>query len=202
MNKFLFLLIIWSVFHGDLMAQDSSPFAMHAIDSSVRKRQVFYFRVGVSLLFPVNQQSDPVIFPSITLVPGIRIIEENNFIVSLSAPISVYGTVKSDFVMGIDCPLMLDFSFGAAAANNRKSTVGIVAGAGMAYINAANYYDNISGNMTRADFWGYRFQFGIDVGKDNGENDRDIIFLTYGRGLTDRRNWMVGISFQLMVGKP
>jgi hypothetical protein len=82
------------------------------------------------------------------------------------------------------------------------STVGFIAGAGMAYINAVNNYDNIEGELRRADFWGYRLQFGIDMGKENVGNDRDILLLTYGRSFTDRRNWIIGISFQIMISKP
>jgi len=202
MSKIIILLIICFVFYSNLNAQDSSAFAIYPIDSPVSKKQIFYFRVGASLLIPFNQQSDPVIFPALTFVPGIRILEENNFIVSLSVPISLMGTFKTDLLLGIDVPVMLDFSFGAAAANNNRSTVGFVAGAGMAYIDAVNNYDNMEGYLKRADFWGYRLQFGIDIGKENEGNDRDIIFLTYGRSLADRRNWMIGISFQMMLSKP
>jgi hypothetical protein len=192
MNKIFYLLIIYGVFQSNLKAQDTS----------VSKKQIIYFRVGASLLIPFNQQGNPVIFPALTFVPGIRILEEDNFIVSLSVPISFMGTFKTDLLMGIDFPVMLDFSFGAAAANNNKSTVGFVAGAGMAYIDAVNNYDNIEGYYKRADFWGYRLQLGIDIGKESNGNDRDILFLTYGRSMIDRRNWMIGISFQLMLSKP
>ena len=194
--------MICCVFQSNLKAQDPSSYALDPIDSPERKRQILYLRLGVSLLFPINRESNPVIFPALTIVPGIRILEENNFIVSLSAPISLMGTFKTDLLLGIDLPLMLDFSFGAATANKNLSTVGFVAGAGMAYIDAVNNYDNTDGYYKRANFWGYRLQFGIDVGKENVGNDRDILFLTYGRSLTDRRNWMIGISFQVMLSKP
>jgi len=38
-------------------------------------------------------------------------------------------------------------------------------------------------------------------GAENKENDRDILFLNYGRSLSDRRFWMVGLSLQVMLHK-
>jgi hypothetical protein len=97
---------------------------------------------------------------------------------------------------------MLDFNLGASAANDNKSTVGFIVGAGMAYIDAVNNYDNVEGYLKRADFWGYRMQFGIYIGMDNQQNDRDILFLTYGRGIANRKCWLVGISVQVMLSRP
>jgi hypothetical protein len=201
MQKGFLLFLICLVLSTRLCAQTITESAPRPSDSSGLKNQLGYLRLGLSFLVPFNQQSNPVIFPAITVAPGIRIMQTKDFILSLSVPLSVMGTFKYDYLLGIDLPFMLDFNLGAAAGNDQKSTVGFILGAGYAYIDAVNNYNGEEGVYKRADFWGCRFQFGMDIGKEDSQNDRDIIMLSFGRGFTNSRLWMIGLSFQVLTSR-
>lgn len=182
-------------------AQNGADTASLHGDSPGTGKKIGYMRYGFSVLLPFNQQGNPVIFPGLTLAPGIRVFQTDNFIFSLSVPITTWGTFKYDYLLGIDLPIMIDVNIGAAAAGDQRSGMGYILGIGYAYTDAVNNYDGKEGIYRRSDFWGLRIEFGIDIGIENNDNDRDILFVNYGRSLADRRFWMVGISLQVMMHK-
>ncbi len=200
-SVFCLFLFCTGVLSG-LFAQTQTDTILHAADTIPAKKGLAYFRGGISFLLPFNQQGNPVVFPGLTIAPGLRIIQNEHYILSLSVPITAWGTFKYDYLLGIDIPFMLDFNIGSAAGGNQKFSSGFVVGIGYAYMDAVNNYDSEEGIYKRSEFWGWRVQVGIDIGKEDEQNDRDILFLSYGRNLADRRFWMVGISVQLMISKP
>jgi hypothetical protein len=202
MRKVICLLLFCSGVLTGVFAQNQSDTALKAADGLKTKKGLAYFRGGISFLLPFTQQGNPVVFPGVTIAPGLRLIQNDQFIMSLSVPITAWGTFKYDYLLGIDIPFMLDFTIGSATGENQKNSSGFVVGIGYAYMDAVNNYDSGEGIYKRSEFWGWRVQVGIDIGKENAENDRDILFLSYGRSLADRRFWMVGIGVQLMISKP
>jgi hypothetical protein len=201
MKKNLSLLVICVGLYGIPFAQSSADSLSPFINSTGTGKKIGYMRYGFSVLLPFNQQGNPVIFPGLTIAPGLRVFQTNDFIFSLSFPITAWGTFKYDYLLGIDIPAMIDINIGAAAAGDQRSKMGYIVGFGYGYIDAVNNYDNEEGMYKRSDFWSWRIEFGIDIGKENNDNDRDILFLNYGRSLSDRRFWMVGLSLQVMMHK-
>lgn len=201
MKRILCLLLFCILLEIKLFAQTGADSVSRTTDETTTGKKIGYLRYGISILLPFNQQGNPIIFPGLTVAPGLRVFQTNNFIFSLNVPITTWGTFKYDYLLGIDLPIMIDVNIGAAAAGEQRSGMGFIVGIGYAYTDAVNNYDGEEGIYRRSDFWGWRLEFGIDIGKENQDNDRDILFVHYGRSLADRRFWMVGIGLQVMLHK-
>jgi hypothetical protein len=201
MRKGFYLVVICIGLSIKPFAQSQADSVFQPVDSYRTGKQIGFFRYGLSFLLPFNQAGNPVVFPGLTLSPGLRIFQTDNFIFSLSFPITAWGTFKYDYLLGIDLPIMIDVNIRTTPVDNQKSNAGFIVGIGYAYIDAVNNYDSQEGIYKRADFWGWRVEFGIDIGKENEQNDRDILFLSYGRSLADRRFWMIGLGVQITAHK-
>lgn len=158
------------------------------------QKSIGYFRLGVTLLTSI-EDDNPILFPGITIVPGLRIIQRKNFLVSISTPITLGSIFENDTYLGIDAPAMLDLSFFSATGNNEKAHAGFIVGGGMAYLNIRSLYDDVDGHK----FWGYRFHAGLSFGKgDSG--DRTLILLSFAKSATRHQGKVIGISVQGIMG--
>ena len=158
----------------------------------------FYANVGASLFFPWDYHSDVAVFPGITLTPGLRLIQNKNFALVLNLPLTL-GTSKTDFYLGIDLPAMLSFHFGSAAANNENSKFGLILGAGAAYINVVNFYDDVAAEKIHTEFWGYRFNAGISFKADKQDGDIPAIIFSFGRSVNGKDAYVAGVAIHLIL---
>ncbi len=176
--------------------------------------KLLYFRGGVSLFMAENKPgSDLIFFPGFTLAPGMRLMNGDNFALSLSAPLSIGWSGRNVSYFGFDAPIMFDISLGSAAGNPDKSNFGVIMGAGLAYL----YAENVSTDYTTglqefssADFSGPRFQLGFSFDKED-DNGAPMVLFSYGRSWTSTGHgfgrgslgpghvW--GISLQFVVGR-
>jgi hypothetical protein len=195
---FLRLLTLFSLITSCAFAQD----------------KLLYVRGGVSLFIAENKPgSDLIFFPGFTVAPGMRLMNGDNFAVSLSAPLSIGWSGRNVSYFGFDAPIMFDISLGSAAGNPDKSNFGVIMGAGLAYL----YAENVSTDYTTglqefssADFTGPRFQFGISFNKQY-DNSAPIVLFSYGRSWTSTGHGfgrgslgpghLWGISIQLVMGR-
>ncbi len=162
-----------------------------------QKRSVGYLNAGAALFVPWNYHSDAVFFPAFTLTPGIKFFQDKDFAVVLNFPLSAGLTYKSDAFAGIDLPAMLILNIGSAAGNNANARFGFIIGAGAAYTNVVNHYDDLQSKKIHTEFWGYRFNLGVSF-----KYDRDIvpsIICTYGKSITPNNGSIVGIGLQLIM---
>lgn len=158
-----------------------------------------YFRAGSTLLAAWDDASETVLFPGITLTPGLRLLQRKNFLASISMPITTGATFENNTFWGVDVPIMMDLSFFSATGNNKKARAGFMLGAGMAYINIQSRYDDINSSRIHNEFLGYRFHAGVSFGKgDSG--DRIVILLIFGKNVTSRPGKVFGISLQGLLG--
>ena len=176
--------------------------------------KLLYVRAGLSLFVAENKPgSDLIFFPGFTLAPGMRLMNGNNFALSLSSPISIGWSGRNVSYFGFDAPIMFDISLGSAAGNPDKSNFGVILGAGLAYLYAENvstdYNTGLQG-FSSADFTGPRFQLGFSFGKDQ-DNSAPMVMFSYGRSWTSTGDgfgrgslgpghvW--GVSIQLVMGR-
>jgi len=169
------------------------------VDKKVFPQQShFYFNAGASLFLPGNRQSEVAIFPAITLTPGLRLIQTKDFALVLGFPLSAGGTFKTDTYLGIDLPVMLSLHFGSAAGNNDHSKFGIIIGAGAAYIDVLNFYDNLYFEKVHTQFWGQRFNAGISFKTDKDGGVPAMVF-SFGRSVNGRDAYMAGIGIHYVL---
>ncbi|MGE5107902.1 MAG: hypothetical protein ACM3H8_10180, partial [Sphingobacteriales bacterium] len=111
---------------------------------------------------------------AITISPGLRLIQGKDFALSLTAPISIGASSRSNTYLdlGVDLPAMLETHFGSATGNQDKVSLGGILGAGVAYHYSKNYYDSF--DDVKVSFGGYRFHGGISFSKDDN-GDRFLI---------------------------
>jgi len=169
---------------------------------------LLYLRGGVNLTCSgYNNYTGPFFYmPSVNLTPGFRILQETDFALVMTMPVSI-GKSTYDFwtdysTYGIDVPVMLEFNLGASTGNSRTTGNGITIGAGAGYLNLGEYtyLDDSDMYQTRSmDFWGYRFCFGYSFGKDpNG--DRTMVMINYGRSFTGPLKYTFTIGLYLIMG--
>lgn len=159
----------------------------------------FYFSAGASVFFPWHHQSDVAVFPALTINPGLRLAQRRNFALTLNFPCSGGGTFRNDTYLGIDIPAMLTLHFGSAAANNSSSKSGFIIGAGAAYMDVVNFYDNINFNKVRTEFWGYRFNAGISFKTDKEQGGVPAVILSFGRSVNGKDAYVVGIGIHFIL---
>ena len=155
-----------------------------------------YFKAGVGLQTAWTDEDHILFFPGITISPGIRMIQGKEFALTLSTPITFGATFKSDTWAGFDLPAMVDFSIASAADNDLKSKLGFVVGAGVAYFYATNYYDEELFEKVHTEFWGWRFQSGISLGKFG---EKCLLLFSYGRSMSGNNGHVFGIHIQLIL---
>lgn len=158
----------------------------------------FYANVGASVFFPWDYHSDVAVFPGITLTPGLRLIESKSFALVLNFPLTLGGTSKTDTYLGIDLPAMLNLHFGSAA-NNENSKFGLILGAGAAYINVVNFYNNVASEKIHTEFWGYRFNAGISLKADKQDGDVPAIIFSFGRSINGKDAYVAGVAIHLIL---
>jgi hypothetical protein len=154
---------------------------------------VVFGRAGVGLQTAWTDDDHIAFFPAITIGPVVRMIQEKEFTLTISAPVSFGFTTKSDTYAGFDLPAMIDINTGAAADNNSKSKVGFVAGAGVAYFYITNYYDEELFKKIHTEFWGLRYEAGISLGKSG---DKALLLVSYGKSLRSNAGEVIGIHIQ------
>jgi hypothetical protein len=159
--------------------------------------KAFYFRGGVSLFTPWHRNEEVTIFPGFTLAPGIRTVQNDNFAFTVSIPITIGATFKSDAFLGIDLPLMGDISFGSATGNNGKKKTGGLIGGGLAYLNVVNNYE--SNDRSHTEFWGYRFHAGVSFAGDE-TGTCALLLASFGKSMDDTKAYVIGLSIQFIVG--
>ena len=162
-----------------------------------QKKPIGYIAPGVAFFTPWSYHKDAVFFPAFTLSPGIKCIQGKDVALVLNFPISAGLTFKSDAFAGIDLPAMLNLHFGSATGNNPAARVGIVVGAGAAYINVVNYYDNQYNDKVHTEFWGYRFNLGVSFKESSSVVP--AIICSYGKSINKRVGNVIGIGLQLIV---
>lgn len=175
--------------------------------------KLLYVRAGLSLLVAENKPgSDLIFFPGFTLAPGMRLMNGDNFALSLSAPLSLGFSGRNVSYFGFDAPIMFDISLGSAAGNPDDSKFGVIMGAGLAYLYAENVSTDSYGTQrfSSADFTGPRFQLGFSFKKEP-DNTAPMVLFSYGRSWTstgkgfgrgsfgDGHVW--GVSIQLVMGR-
>lgn len=144
MRKLIILTGICALFTCNIIAQKKSALNLNA---------------GVSLFAGWKYNSGTTLLPSLTLSPGLKFLQAKDFTMVLDLPITAGWNFKDGTYFGIDVPLMLNFHFGSAAANNDNAKFGIVTGAGLGYTNFANYQEIISSPIntnsltTHTEFW-------------------------------------------------
>lgn len=167
--------------------------------SCAAQRSPFYFRFGGSLFFSHDKGygNNVVVIPALTFSPGLNFIRGKDFALSLTAPVSIGASSRTDTYLGFDFPAMLEAHFGSATGNQDKNSLGGILGGGIAYTYSENYYDSF--NNSKVSFGGYRFHGGISFGKKT-DGDRALILLSYGRGLRDTQKEIYGISIHMIMG--
>jgi hypothetical protein len=103
---------------------------------------------------------------------------------------------------GLDVPAMLEFNFGAAAGNSATSGVGFMLGAGAGYQAVGSYNNSTFDDEDRSsdmDFWGYRLNFGISLGKDP-TGDRSMIAASFGKSFTRDKKYTISIGVCMILG--
>jgi hypothetical protein len=163
------------------------------------QRSPFYFRFGGSLFLSDDKgyENKVVVIPALTFSPGLNFIRGKDFALSLTAPVSIGASSRTDTYFGFDFPAMLEAHFGSATGNQDKISLGGMLGGGVAYTYSENYYDIF--NSSKVSFGGYRFHGGISFGKSK-DGDRGLILLSYGRGLRDTQKEIYGISIHMIMG--
>ena len=159
-----------------------------------------YLRLGLSLFtsWLSNDDDKVVIFPALTVTPGLNLVQGKNFSAAITFPISVGFSIKTNTYFGVDLPGMFEINIGSAAGNNENSNLGFMLGAGGAYHYSENYYlDDY--DRVKSDFWGYRFHFGVSWGKDFS-GDKTLLLVSYGRGISDNRKNIIGIGIFMVMG--
>ena len=147
-----YVLIIFACIHACLLswAQDvpvspplpdtttiTSPAPV--VQPSRGRRSVFYARAGVSFFMAYNPTQTIMLYaPGVTVAPGIRMLQNRDAALTLSFPITL-GWSRTKAFADLDLPAMVDLHIGSAAGNNQNSRVGLVVGAGVAYLYAENY---------------------------------------------------------------
>jgi len=158
-----------------------------------------YLNGGLSLFLPWSHHSDVAVFPAFTVTPGLRLVQNKNFTLALNFPLSAGGTFRSDTFLGIDLPAMLSLHFGSAAANNDNSKLGFILGAGAAYMDVVNFYDNVNFEKVRTEFWGYRFNAGVSFKADRNQGGVPAIIFSFGRSVNGKDAYMVGIGLHFIL---
>lgn len=185
MRKLIILASICVLMTGNILAQEKSPFNINA---------------GISLFAGWKHNSGTTFLPAITLSPGLKFIQAKDFTMVLDLPVTAGWNFKHGTYFGIDAPLMLNFHFGSAAANNDKSKFGIVTGAGIGYTNFANYEEIISytGNThsltAHTEFWGYRFKLGVSLKAEPENSVVPSVVINYGRSINVNGGNVLGLS--------
>ena len=156
-----------------------------------------YINMGCAFFVPSSYNNDPVIFPAFTFTPGVKFLQDRDFAIVLNFPLSAGLTFKSDAFAGIDLPAMLNLHFGSAAGNNPDTKFGFIFGAGVAYMNVVNNYDNAHNEKQHTEFWGYRFNAGVTFKESS--SIVPAIICSYGKSITKNVGSMVGIGLQLIV---
>jgi hypothetical protein len=156
-----------------------------------------YFKAGLGLQTAWTDEDHIAFFPGITVGAGIRMIQGKDFELILSAPITFGATLKSHVFAGFDLPAMIDLNIASAAHNNSESKLGFVVGAGVAYFYITNYYDDEIPEKIHIEFWDWRFQSGISLGRF-GENR--LFTVSYGRSMTGNNGHVFGMHAQASFG--
>lgn len=183
----------------------SSSFAQKKYESNV------YLRAGLTLFFPWESHGDELFFPSLSIAPGFRIVQGNDFALIATLPVSagIVLNTWNDSYFGFDVPAMLELHFASATGNSLKNRAGFMLGAGAGYHFAGDYrypyhYDYEDPNLyeyRQLDFWGYRLMAGVSFGKDaTGAGDRLMILGQFGQSLASEKKYTIGIGIYGIVG--
>lgn len=183
MKKTLLILLVSCLVKQDTFCQTSN----------------FYLNAGASAFFAWHKESEVAVFPAITVSPGIRLLQNRNFALTLNFPLSGGGTFEHDTYLGIDLPAMLTLHFGSAAVNNPNSKVGFILGAGAAYMDVVNFYYNSNFEKTRTEFWGYRFNAGISFKQDKNEGGVPAVILSFGRSVNGKDAYVLGVAVHFIL---
>jgi hypothetical protein len=169
--------------------ETTSPAPM--MHPSPGRRSLFYARGGLSFFVAYNPTRTTMLYaPGVTVAPGIRILQNRDAALTLTVPLTL-GWSRTNAFADLDLPAMLDLHLGSAAGNNQNLSLGLVAGAGVAYLYAENHHD---GSMHVA---GLRCHAGISFGKKNNDT-RNLVLISYGESTTPSHDRVIGISFQLI----
>lgn len=155
---------------------------------------------------------DLIFFPGLTVAPGLRLMQGDNFVMTLSTPLSFGLSGRTISYFGIDVPAMIDVSFGSAAGNTSHSKVGVVLGAGWAYLYAENVSTDLSTGVqgfSSADFYGPRVQVGLSFAS-GGDRSAPMVMFSYGASASSSgvgfgrgsggSGQVIGVSLQLVMG--
>ncbi|SHH57752.1 hypothetical protein SAMN04488109_4449 [Chryseolinea serpens] len=151
------------------------------VQPSHGRRSVFYARAGVSFFMAYNPTQTIMLYaPGVTVAPGIRMLQNRDAALTLSFPITL-GWSRTKAFADLDLPAMVDLHIGSAAGNNQNSRIGLVVGAGVAYLYAENF------NERTLHVGGLRCHAGIAFGKKNNDS-RNLVLISYGESTTPSRN--------------
>lgn len=169
-----------------------------------QKKSPFDFNAGVSLFAGWEHNSGTTFLPSFTISPGLKFFQAKDFTMVLDLPVTAGWNFKHGTYFGIDVPVMLNFHFGSAAANNDYAKFGIVAGAGMGYTNFANYEEiitplGITNSLTaHTEFWGYRFKLGVSFKAEPKNSLVPSLVINYGKSINGNSGNILGLSLLLI----
>ena len=153
-----------------------------------------YTRAGCNLFtsWLTNNDDKVIVVPALSLSLGLRLLQSDVAAVSITLPVSVGFSSKSDSYLGVDLPAMLELHMGSATGNNENASFGGMLGAGLGY--------NYSGNYgIESDFWGYRLEAGVSF-KSESSGNAALLLISYGRGIADSRKNLIAVGIHLVVG--
>ena len=165
-----------------------------------QKRSPFSLSAGISLFVGSKTGSGTTLLPSITVGPGVKFLQAQDFSIALDVPVTAGWNFKHGTYFGIDVPAMINFQFGSAAGNNENAKFGIIAGAGAGYTNFANYHEItttpiLTTSITaHTEFWGYRLKLGASFKPDAESSFVPSVVLNFGKSINGNGGYVFGIS--------
>jgi hypothetical protein len=158
-----------------------------------------YLRAGVNLFTTWSGNQDPFVMGTFNIAPGFQLIKGRDVSATITLPLSAGGAFREigNSYFGMDVPAMLEFHFGSATGENRRSKLGLMLGGGAGYILTA-IEDEYTGRTRSIDFWGLRFHTGISFGK-LGSAGKGMVIASFGKSFTGNTKYTLGLGLAVIL---